>query len=86
MKAYIASEDRGIDTSAGLVRKKLVAAIEKGRAYGRDGNEKDLHEALRLLGTGLHCLEGKSVLTWRGELKLTIWAPIRRFLCSLELC
>ncbi|KAH0603538.1 uncharacterized protein H6S33_007860 [Morchella sextelata] len=57
LKVYIASEDRGCDTSAGLVRKKFVEAIEKGRAYGRDGNNNDLYEALRLLGTGLHCLE-----------------------------
>ncbi|RPB08965.1 Het-C-domain-containing protein [Morchella conica CCBAS932] len=57
LKVYIASEDRGCDTSAGLVRKKFIEAIEKGRAYGRDGNNNDLYEALRLLGTGLHCLE-----------------------------
>jgi len=60
LKAYIASEDRGMDTSAGLVRRKFEEAIEKGRAYGRDGREADLCEALRLLGTGLHCLEGVS--------------------------
>jgi hypothetical protein len=60
LKAYIASEDRGMDTSAGLVRRKFEEAIEKGRAYGRDGNDVDLYEALRLLGTGLHCLEGES--------------------------
>ena len=60
LKAYIASEDRGMDTSAGLVRRMFEEAIEKGRAYGRDGREADLYEALRLLGTGLHCLEGVS--------------------------
>ncbi|KAF8460509.1 heterokaryon incompatibility protein Het-C-domain-containing protein [Kalaharituber pfeilii] len=57
MKAYIASENRGIDTSAGFVRKCFVKAIELGRKFGRDGNDADLYEALRLLGTGLHTLE-----------------------------
>lgn len=61
MKTYIASEDRDIETSAGLVRRKFTEAIEKGRAYGRDGNKEDLYEALRLLGTGLHCLEGSFI-------------------------
>jgi Heterokaryon incompatibility protein Het-C len=64
LKAYIASEDRGIDTSAGLVRKRFEEAIERGRAYGRDGRDEDLYEALRLLGTGLHCLEGRLCLTY----------------------
>lgn len=66
MKTYIASEDRDIETSAGLVRRKFTEAIEKGRAYGRDGNKEDLYEALRLLGTGLHCLEG-SFIVFRGN-------------------
>lgn len=59
MKAYIASEHLGIDTSAGLVRKVFKQAIELGRRYGSDGDTADLYEALRLLGTGLHCLEGE---------------------------
>jgi len=42
LKAYIASEGRGMDTSAQLVRRKFEEAIEKGRAYGRDGREADL--------------------------------------------
>jgi len=60
LKAYIASEDRGMDTSTELVRRMFEEAIEKGREYGRDVREVDLYEALRLLGTGLHCLEGVS--------------------------
>ncbi|KAK5096407.1 hypothetical protein LTS08_007663 [Lithohypha guttulata] len=57
LKAYIASENLGIDTSAGLVRKLFGRCIELGRMYGRNKNKADLHEALRLLGTGCHCLE-----------------------------
>jgi hypothetical protein len=47
----------GIDTSAGLVRKLFRRSIELGRQYARSKNKKDLYEALRLLGTGSHCLE-----------------------------
>jgi hypothetical protein len=57
MKNYIASEGMGIDTSAGLVRKLFGRSIELGRQYSRNKNKKDLYEALRLLGTGSHCLE-----------------------------
>jgi len=57
MKVYIASENHGIDTSAGFVRKCFTRSIELGRKYGRDGRDVDLYEALRLLGTGLHTLE-----------------------------
>lgn len=57
LKSYIASEDIGIDTSAALVRRVLGRSIQLGRRYARSGREEDLHEALRLLGTGLHCLE-----------------------------
>ena len=57
MKNYIASENMGIDTSAGLVRKLFTRCIQLGRQYARSKNKKDLHEALRLLGTGSHCLE-----------------------------
>ncbi|RMZ87806.1 hypothetical protein DV736_g4961, partial [Chaetothyriales sp. CBS 134916] len=57
LKNYIASEELGIDTSAGLVRKLLGRCIELGRRYGRNKDKKDLHEALRLLGTANHCLE-----------------------------
>ena len=58
MKNYIANERIGITTSAGLLRKLLGGAIEYGRRYKDSGRDKDLHESLRLLGTGLHCLEG----------------------------
>lgn len=86
MKAYIASEDRGIETSAGLVRRKFTEAIEKGRAYGRDGNKNDLYEALRLLGTGLHCLEGSFTLFRIFFLnKVELMGYICRLLSSLEL-
>ncbi|KAL2122789.1 hypothetical protein VTJ04DRAFT_3244 [Mycothermus thermophilus] len=55
MKNYIANEKIGITTSAQLVRDLFTRCIELGRssAYNKD----DLYEALRLLGTGLHCLE-----------------------------
>jgi hypothetical protein len=63
IKVYIASENAGIETSAGLVRKLLGHAIELGRNYHKDKNDKNArNEDLRLLGTGLHCLEGKQGL------------------------
>ncbi|RPB24493.1 Het-C-domain-containing protein [Terfezia boudieri ATCC MYA-4762] len=57
MKVYIASENRGIDTSAGFVRKCFTKSIDFGRKFAQSGNDNDLFEALRLLGTGLHTLE-----------------------------
>ena len=57
LKNYIASEDQGIATSAGLVRDLFGKCIELGRRYGQNENKADLYEALRLLGTGCHCLE-----------------------------
>ncbi|KAF8429678.1 heterokaryon incompatibility protein Het-C-domain-containing protein [Tirmania nivea] len=57
MKVYIASENRGIDTSAGFVRKCFTNSIELGRKFAQSGSDNDLFEALRLLGTGLHTLE-----------------------------
>lgn len=60
LKAYIASEDRGINTSAGLIRGLFGRCIYLGRQYGRTKNKADLYEALRLLGTGCHCLEDYS--------------------------
>lgn len=57
MKVYIAAEDRGITTSAGMVRDLLRRCIELGRNAQRNGNEADKFEALRLLGTATHCLE-----------------------------
>lgn len=43
---------------AGLVRRLFTESIELARRYGDSGDKNDLYEALRLLGTGLHCLEG----------------------------
>ncbi|KAE8145373.1 heterokaryon incompatibility protein Het-C-domain-containing protein [Aspergillus avenaceus] len=57
LKNYIATEDIDIATSAGLVRRVFSRSILLGRQYAMSQNEEDLHEALRLLGTGLHCLE-----------------------------
>ncbi|KAF8337987.1 uncharacterized protein EI90DRAFT_3118447 [Cantharellus anzutake] len=56
MKNYIATEDRGWDTSTGLLKRVFRECIDRGRrAQGEDG--EDLFEAFRLLGTGLHTLE-----------------------------
>lgn len=60
LKTYIASENAGCETSAALVRRLFEKSIELGRKYHEENDKKDLYEALRLLGTGLHCLEG----TW----------------------
>lgn len=58
MKNYIANEQAGIQTSAGLLRQLFGRSIELGRSYARNKrNDDDLYEALRLMGTGLHCLE-----------------------------
>lgn len=70
MKNYIASENMGIDTSAGLVRNLLRRSIELGRSYGRNKNKPDLYEALRLLGTACHCLEDFSAHSNYVELAL----------------
>lgn len=59
LKTYIASENAGCETSSALVRRLFEKSIELGRKYKCDDNKADLYEALRLLGTGLHCLEGK---------------------------
>lgn len=58
MKNYIANERAGIMTSADLIRRTIGRSIELGRSYARTGIKKEKYEALRLLGTGLHCLEG----------------------------
>lgn len=59
MKNYIANENVGIMTSALHVRKLFGECIRLGRSYAHNKNKGELYEALRLLGTGLHCLEGK---------------------------
>ena len=58
MKNYIANERAGIMTAALHVRRLFGNCIQLGRRYGHTRNKEDLYEALRLMGTGLHCLEG----------------------------
>ena len=60
LKSYIASEDRGITTSAGLVRDLLRKCIHYARQSKRNRRDEDFFEALRLLGTANHCMEGIS--------------------------
>ncbi|KAI0830771.1 heterokaryon incompatibility protein Het-C-domain-containing protein [Trametes gibbosa] len=56
MKNYMASENRGWDTSTALIRRVFRGCIEHGRrARGQEG--ADLWEAYRLMGTGLHTME-----------------------------
>ncbi|KAH7273530.1 heterokaryon incompatibility protein Het-C-domain-containing protein [Fusarium solani] len=57
MKNYIANERAGIMTSAKLVRRLFGGMIELGRRYKDSQRKADKYEALRLMGTGLHCLE-----------------------------
>ncbi|KAB8304881.1 hypothetical protein EYC80_004211 [Monilinia laxa] len=70
MKNYIANEHAGIMTSALHVRKLFRESIRLGRSYGRSRNKDELYEALRLLGTGLHCLEDYSAHSNYTELAL----------------
>lgn len=60
----------GIDTSATLIRRVFGRSIQLGRRYARSGNSDDLYEALRLLGTGLHCLEDYAAHSNYTELSL----------------
>lgn len=60
MKNYIANERIGIMSSAKHVRKLFTTCIELGRRYKDNKRKEDLYEALRVMGTGLHCLEGMS--------------------------
>ncbi|EKV11253.1 NIMA-interacting protein TinC [Penicillium digitatum PHI26] len=70
LKHYIATEDLGIDTSAALIRRVFGQSIQMGRRYGQSRNKDDLYEALRLLGTGLHCLEDYAAHSNYTELSL----------------
>ena len=70
LKNYIASENVGIMTSAGLVRDLFNRSIYLGRQFARNGNKADLYEALRLMGTGCHCLEDYSAHSNYTELAL----------------
>ncbi|KNG90255.1 putative cell cycle control protein TINC [Aspergillus nomiae NRRL 13137] len=65
-----ATEDIGIATSAGLVRRVFRRSIQLGRQYARSQNDEYLHEAFRLLGTGLHCLEDYAAHSNYTELSL----------------
>lgn len=60
LKHYIASEQQGITTSAGMIRGLFRRSIELGRRYKESRDTRDFYEALRLLGTGCHCLEDYS--------------------------
>ena len=68
LKTYIASEDKGITTSAGMVRDLLRRCIDLGQRSG--GRGPDFYEALRLLGTATHCLEDYSAHSNYTELAL----------------
>ncbi|KAI4631693.1 uncharacterized protein J4E87_002399 [Alternaria ethzedia] len=68
LKNYIASEDLGITTSAGMVRDLLRRCIDLGRRSR--GKGPDFYEALRLLGTATHCLEDYSAHSNYVELAL----------------
>ncbi|KAI0847141.1 Het-C-domain-containing protein [Daldinia vernicosa] len=57
LKNYIANENARIMTSALHVRRLFGRCIELGRSYKQNNRKSDFYEALRLLGTGLHCLE-----------------------------
>ena len=73
MKNYIANEAGGWSTSAGYIRYSFARAIHYGRMYthgNNKGDEKDLCEALRCLGQGLHCLEDFGAHTNYTELAL----------------
>ncbi|KAL8718663.1 MAG: hypothetical protein Q9225_004229 [Loekoesia sp. 1 TL-2023] len=70
LKNYIASEGMGIATSAGLIRNLFGRSIQLGRQYARSRNKAELYEALRLLGTGCHCLEDYSAHSNYTELAL----------------
>lgn len=75
MKNYIANENANIMTSAYHVKKLFSKCIELGRQYGRNNRKEDFYEALRLMGTGLHCLEG--------ELRYFLSANITCFVLTL---
>ncbi|KAK2617050.1 hypothetical protein QQS21_000144 [Conoideocrella luteorostrata] len=57
MKNYIANDRAGIMTSSKHVRNLFSRCIELGRNYKNNDRKADLYESLRLMGTGLHCLE-----------------------------
>ena len=68
-----------ITTSAGLVRDLFGRSIFLGRRYAQSRNHADLYEALRLLGTGCHCLEDYSAHSNYTELALIEMGETRVF-------
>ena len=63
IKNYVSNDRVGIMTSSWLLHNLFERCIELGRAYNRSNRNSDLYEALRLMGTGLHCLEGQYTST-----------------------
>ncbi|ODA84177.1 hypothetical protein RJ55_02695 [Drechmeria coniospora] len=59
MKNYIANDDPQLKimTSSKFVRREFQKFIWLGREYKKHRRSRDLTEALRILGGGLHCLE-----------------------------
>ncbi|RFN47347.1 het-c protein [Fusarium flagelliforme] len=57
MKNYIANERARCMTSARHIKKLFTGTIELARRYKDSRRKADKYEALRLMGTGLHCLE-----------------------------
>ncbi|KAK6810501.1 hypothetical protein RU639_013693 [Aspergillus parasiticus] len=55
--AFLTERELSVDSMTGLVRHAFCRSIQLGRQYAKSRNDEDLHEAFRLLGTGLHCLE-----------------------------
>ncbi|KAM0755942.1 Het-C-domain-containing protein [Meredithblackwellia eburnea MCA 4105] len=70
MKNYISNEKGTWDTSSRLVRQRMIECIELGRRAKKSGNDKDLYECYRLLGTFLHTLEDFSAHSNWVELSL----------------
>jgi hypothetical protein len=53
----MATEDEGFDSSTAHIKRVFRSAIEHYHRSGGDETSADLHEAYRLMGTGLHTLE-----------------------------
>lgn len=83
MKNYIANEEAGITTSAAHVRDLFGRSIDLARRYKDRQNKNDLYESLRLMGTGLHCLEGS--LAELCEARAELWLTRSRLLCPQQL-
>ena len=56
MKAYIAMDGHGWDTSRACVRRTLERCIHHGRRHRSNGRTEDEYEAYRLLGQAMHTL------------------------------